>query len=100
MLFCWLSLSSTTRWGDNCAVELLIAESRASVKSIVKAKVHQMEIFVNGNMKSLFSSEQACFVFQHLALAKDYNTESMRRYSWTPDTLDNVNLVSSPVHSG
>ncbi|XP_067226304.1 ankyrin-3-like isoform X23 [Chanodichthys erythropterus] len=36
----------------------------------------------------------------HLALAKDYNTESMRRYSWTPDTLDNVNLVSSPVHSG
>ncbi|XP_077062172.1 ankyrin 3b isoform X22 [Siphateles boraxobius] len=36
----------------------------------------------------------------HLALAKDYNTESMRRYSWTPDTMDNVNLVSSPVHSG
>ncbi|XP_051771718.1 ankyrin-3 isoform X3 [Ctenopharyngodon idella] len=38
--------------------------------------------------------------YKHLALAKDYNTESMRRYSWTPDTLDNVNLVSSPVHSG
>ncbi|XP_056326154.1 ankyrin-3 isoform X9 [Danio aesculapii] len=36
----------------------------------------------------------------HLALAKDYTTDSMRRYSWTPDTLDNVNLVSSPVHSG
>ncbi|XP_057214021.1 ankyrin-3 isoform X42 [Triplophysa rosa] len=36
----------------------------------------------------------------HLALAKEYNTESARRYSWTPDTLDNVNLVSSPVHSG
>ncbi|KAF4106854.1 hypothetical protein G5714_012844 [Onychostoma macrolepis] len=36
----------------------------------------------------------------HLALAKDYNADSMRRYSWTPDTLDNVNLVSSPVHSG
>nr|XP_009304739.1 ankyrin-3 isoform X19 [Danio rerio] len=36
----------------------------------------------------------------HLALAKDYNTDSMRRYSWTPDTMDNVNLVSSPVHSG
>uniref|UniRef100_A0A8C1JU20 Ankyrin 3 n=1 Tax=Cyprinus carpio TaxID=7962 RepID=A0A8C1JU20_CYPCA len=36
----------------------------------------------------------------HLALAKDYNADSVRRYSWTPDTLDNVNLVSSPVHSG
>ncbi|XP_056326151.1 ankyrin-3 isoform X7 [Danio aesculapii] len=38
--------------------------------------------------------------YKHLALAKDYTTDSMRRYSWTPDTLDNVNLVSSPVHSG
>ncbi|XP_059386500.1 ankyrin-3-like isoform X15 [Carassius carassius] len=36
----------------------------------------------------------------HLALSKDYNVDSMRRYSWTPDTLDNVNLVSSPIHSG
>ncbi|TRY86859.1 hypothetical protein DNTS_002552, partial [Danionella cerebrum] len=36
----------------------------------------------------------------YLALAKDYTADSMRRYSWTPDTLDNVNLVSSPVHSG
>ncbi|XP_068610298.1 ankyrin-3-like [Brachionichthys hirsutus] len=35
----------------------------------------------------------------HLAAAKD-NDDSLRRYSWTPDTLDNVNLVSSPVHSG
>ncbi|XP_026078838.1 ankyrin-3-like isoform X33 [Carassius auratus] len=38
--------------------------------------------------------------YKHLALAKDYNADSMRRYSWTPDTQDNVNLVSSPVHSG
>ncbi|XP_051967996.1 ankyrin-3-like [Xyrauchen texanus] len=36
----------------------------------------------------------------HLALAKEYNTDSLRRYSWTPDTIDNVNLVSSPIHSG
>uniref|UniRef100_A0A8C2D4P0 Ankyrin 3 n=1 Tax=Cyprinus carpio TaxID=7962 RepID=A0A8C2D4P0_CYPCA len=36
----------------------------------------------------------------HLTLAKDYNANSMRRCSWTPETLDNVNLVSSPVHSG
>ncbi|XP_065098861.1 ankyrin-3 isoform X2 [Paramisgurnus dabryanus] len=36
----------------------------------------------------------------HLALGKEYNTDSLRRYSWTPDSLDNVNMVSSPVHSG
>ncbi|TSK14555.1 Ankyrin-3 [Bagarius yarrelli] len=36
----------------------------------------------------------------HLTVAKDYDTDSLRRYSWTADALDNVNLVSSPVHSG
>ncbi|XP_034050589.1 ankyrin-3-like isoform X3 [Thalassophryne amazonica] len=37
---------------------------------------------------------------KHLAVAKDFNGDSLRRYSWTSDGLDNVNLVSSPVHSG
>ncbi|XP_053094441.1 ankyrin-3 isoform X24 [Pangasianodon hypophthalmus] len=36
----------------------------------------------------------------HLAVAKEYDSDSLRRYSWTADALDNVNLVSSPVHSG
>uniref|UniRef100_A0A4W6CAM5 Ankyrin 3 n=1 Tax=Lates calcarifer TaxID=8187 RepID=A0A4W6CAM5_LATCA len=36
----------------------------------------------------------------HLAVAKDFDSESLRRYSWTADALDNVNLVSSPIHSG
>ncbi|XP_066518693.1 ankyrin-3 isoform X2 [Hoplias malabaricus] len=36
----------------------------------------------------------------HLAAAKDFDADSLRRYSWTADTLDNVNMVSSPVHSG
>uniref|UniRef100_A0A8C3B2B5 Ankyrin 3 n=1 Tax=Cyclopterus lumpus TaxID=8103 RepID=A0A8C3B2B5_CYCLU len=36
----------------------------------------------------------------HLAVAKDFDNDSLRRYSWTADALDNVNLVSSPVHSG
>uniref|UniRef100_A0A3Q3L5C2 Ankyrin-3-like n=1 Tax=Mastacembelus armatus TaxID=205130 RepID=A0A3Q3L5C2_9TELE len=36
----------------------------------------------------------------HLAVAKDVDNDSLRRYSWTPDALDNVNLVSSPIHSG
>ncbi|XP_047458828.1 ankyrin-3-like isoform X20 [Mugil cephalus] len=37
----------------------------------------------------------------HLAVTRDYNTECMRRYSWTPDTMDHShNTVSSPIHSG
>uniref|UniRef100_A0A673B242 Ankyrin 3 n=1 Tax=Sphaeramia orbicularis TaxID=375764 RepID=A0A673B242_9TELE len=36
----------------------------------------------------------------HLAVAKDADNDSLRRYSWTGDALDNVNLVSSPIHSG
>ncbi|XP_008435580.1 ankyrin-3-like isoform X18 [Poecilia reticulata] len=36
----------------------------------------------------------------HLLMTKDADNDSLRRYSWTADHLDNVNLVSSPVHSG
>uniref|UniRef100_A0A3P8VUE8 Ankyrin 3 n=1 Tax=Cynoglossus semilaevis TaxID=244447 RepID=A0A3P8VUE8_CYNSE len=36
----------------------------------------------------------------HLSAAKDCDNDSLRRYSWTGDALDNVNLVSSPIHSG
>ncbi|KAJ8264407.1 hypothetical protein GJAV_G00148820 [Gymnothorax javanicus] len=36
----------------------------------------------------------------HLSAARDYDADSLRRYSWAADTLDNVNLVSSPIHSG
>ncbi|XP_029953992.1 ankyrin-3-like isoform X3 [Salarias fasciatus] len=36
----------------------------------------------------------------HLSVAKDFDGDSLRRYSWTADALDNVNLVSSPIHSG
>ncbi|XP_031761163.1 ankyrin-3 isoform X19 [Xenopus tropicalis] len=37
---------------------------------------------------------------QHLSLTRDFDSDSLRHYSWAADTLDNVNLVSSPVHSG
>ncbi|XP_019715626.1 ankyrin-3 isoform X49 [Hippocampus comes] len=37
----------------------------------------------------------------HLAVTSDYNSECMRRYSWTPDTVDHGhNVASSPIHSG
>ncbi|XP_077469345.1 uncharacterized protein LOC144084621 isoform X2 [Stigmatopora argus] len=37
----------------------------------------------------------------HLAVTRDYNSECLRRYSWTPDTVDHGhNIASSPIHSG
>ncbi|XP_006837517.1 PREDICTED: ankyrin-3-like [Chrysochloris asiatica] len=37
---------------------------------------------------------------QHLTFPREFDSDSLRHYSWAADTLDNVNLVSSPVHSG
>uniref|UniRef100_A0A4W3JXF9 Ankyrin 3 n=1 Tax=Callorhinchus milii TaxID=7868 RepID=A0A4W3JXF9_CALMI len=36
----------------------------------------------------------------HLAATREYDSDSLKRFSWTADTLDNINLVSSPIHSG
>ncbi|XP_058891802.1 ankyrin-3-like isoform X8 [Acipenser ruthenus] len=36
----------------------------------------------------------------HLTVTKGCDSDSLRRYSWAADALDNVNLVSSPIHSG
>ncbi|XP_027862727.1 ankyrin-3-like isoform X20 [Xiphophorus couchianus] len=37
----------------------------------------------------------------HLAVTRDHSSDCMRRYSWTPDTMDHShNTVSSPIHSG
>ncbi|XP_058697984.1 ankyrin-3 isoform X14 [Poecile atricapillus] len=37
---------------------------------------------------------------QHLTFQREFDSDSLRHYSWAADTLDNVNLVSSPIHSG
>ncbi|XP_037127875.1 ankyrin-3-like isoform X38 [Syngnathus acus] len=38
---------------------------------------------------------------KHLAVTHEYNHECLRRYSWTPDTVDHGhNMASSPIHSG
>uniref|UniRef100_A0A663N5X7 Ankyrin 3 n=1 Tax=Athene cunicularia TaxID=194338 RepID=A0A663N5X7_ATHCN len=34
------------------------------------------------------------------AASLEFDSDSLRHYSWAADTLDNVNLVSSPIHSG
>ncbi|XP_072559730.1 ankyrin-3 isoform X41 [Paramormyrops kingsleyae] len=36
----------------------------------------------------------------HLAATRECDSDSLRRYSWAADALDNVHLVSSPIHSG
>ncbi|XP_028915467.1 ankyrin-3 isoform X12 [Ornithorhynchus anatinus] len=36
----------------------------------------------------------------HLTFTREFDSDSLRHYSWAADTLDNVNLVSSPIHSG
>uniref|UniRef100_A0A8C5MG84 Ankyrin 3 n=1 Tax=Leptobrachium leishanense TaxID=445787 RepID=A0A8C5MG84_9ANUR len=37
---------------------------------------------------------------QNQSFTREFDSDSLRHYSWAADTLDNVNLVSSPVHSG
>uniref|UniRef100_A0A663DS15 Ankyrin 3 n=1 Tax=Aquila chrysaetos chrysaetos TaxID=223781 RepID=A0A663DS15_AQUCH len=39
-------------------------------------------------------------VQMHLTFQREFDSDSLRHYSWAADTLDNVNLVSSPIHSG
>uniref|UniRef100_A0A670ZS15 Ankyrin 3 n=1 Tax=Pseudonaja textilis TaxID=8673 RepID=A0A670ZS15_PSETE len=34
------------------------------------------------------------------AFPREVDSDSLRHYSWAAETLDNVNLVSSPIHSG
>ncbi|XP_055503193.1 ankyrin-3 isoform X10 [Leucoraja erinacea] len=41
-----------------------------------------------------------CNSLKHLAVSREYDSDSLKRFSWTADTLDNVNLISSPIHSG
>ncbi|XP_074856249.1 ankyrin-3 isoform X5 [Carettochelys insculpta] len=36
----------------------------------------------------------------HLTFPREFDSDSLRHYSWAADTMDNVNLVSSPIHSG
>ncbi|KAG7263187.1 hypothetical protein CRUP_035765, partial [Coryphaenoides rupestris] len=63
---------------------------------------HKMNVPETMNEVLDMSDDEDMDVGNHLTVAKDtaVDSESLRRYSWTGDTMDNVNLVSSPVHSG
>lgn len=63
----------------------------------VHLKSFVMNIFVHLDIVEEFSDH--VFSSQHLFMAKEAD-DSLRRCSWTADALDNVNLVSSPIHSG
>ncbi|XP_075896522.1 ankyrin-3-like isoform X4 [Nelusetta ayraudi] len=52
--------------------------------------------------EAILSNRRSLVVEKHnqQGAAKDLDSDSLRRSSWTPDALENINLVSSPVHSG
>ncbi|XP_064176171.1 ankyrin-3 isoform X18 [Anguilla rostrata] len=76
-----LNRSSFTR--DSMMIEEILAPNKETLQSVCK----DISFIVEPQNK-------------HLAAAREYDTDSLRRYSWAADTLDNVNLVSSPIHSG
>ncbi|XP_036407667.1 ankyrin-3 isoform X2 [Megalops cyprinoides] len=76
-----LNRSSFAR--DSMMIEEILAPNKETLQSVCK----DMSFIVEPQNK-------------HLAAAREYDADSLRRYSWAADTLDNVNLVSSPIHSG
>ncbi|XP_073725418.1 ankyrin-3 isoform X4 [Misgurnus anguillicaudatus] len=77
-----LNRSSFAR--DSMMIEEMLAPTKDSLQSVFK----DISYMVDPQNK-------------HLAVTHEYNSECMRRYSWTPDTVDHShNTVCSPVHSG
>ncbi|XP_048047359.1 ankyrin-3 isoform X14 [Megalobrama amblycephala] len=77
-----LNRSSFAR--DSMMIEEMLAPTKDTLQSVFK----DISYMVDPQNK-------------HLAVTREYNSECMRRYSWTPDTVDHShNTVCSPVHSG
>ncbi|XP_061601867.1 ankyrin-3-like isoform X7 [Cololabis saira] len=77
-----LNRSSFAR--DSMMIEEILAPTKDSLQSVCK----DISYLVDPLNK-------------HLAVTRDYSSECMRRYSWTPDTMDHShNTASSPIHSG
>ncbi|XP_067311757.1 ankyrin-3 isoform X6 [Pseudorasbora parva] len=77
-----LNRSSFAR--DSMMIEEMLAPTKDTLQSVFK----DISYLVDPQNK-------------HLAVTREYNSECMRRYSWTPDTVDHShNTVCSPVHSG
>ncbi|XP_049319945.1 ankyrin-3 isoform X6 [Astyanax mexicanus] len=68
---------------DSMVIEEVIAPTKDTLQSVFK----DISYMVDPQNK-------------HLSVSREQN-ESLRRYSWTPDTMDHShNTVSSPIHSG
>ncbi|KAG1972797.1 ankyrin-3 [Pimephales promelas] len=77
-----LNRSSFAR--DSMMIEEMLAPTKDTLQSVFK----DISYMVDPQNK-------------HLAVTREYNSECMRRYSWTPDTVDHShNAACSPVHSG
>ncbi|XP_066522958.1 ankyrin-3 [Hoplias malabaricus] len=77
------TLNRTSCMRDSMVVEEVIAPTKDTLQSVFK----DISYVVDPPNK-------------HLSVSREQN-ECMRRYSWTPDTVDHThNTVSSPVHSG
>ncbi|XP_056091055.1 ankyrin-3 isoform X26 [Rhinichthys klamathensis goyatoka] len=77
-----LNRSSFAR--DSMMIEEMLAPTKDTLQSVFK----DISYMVDPQNK-------------HLAVTREYNSECMRRYSWTPDTVDHShNTACSPVHSG
>ncbi|XDV43074.1 hypothetical protein PO909_011620, partial [Leuciscus waleckii] len=77
-----LNRSSFAR--DSMMIEEMLAPTKDTLQSVFK----DISYMVDPQNK-------------HLAVTREYNNECMRRYSWTPDTVDHShNTACSPVHSG
>ncbi|XP_051779830.1 ankyrin-3 isoform X6 [Erpetoichthys calabaricus] len=76
-----LNRSSFAR--DSFMIEEILAPSKDTVQSVCK------------DVSFITDSQN-----KHLAVTRECDSDSLRRCSWITDHLDNVNLVSSPIHSG
>ncbi|KAG7462920.1 hypothetical protein MATL_G00189840 [Megalops atlanticus] len=76
-----LNRSSFAR--DSMMIEEILAPTKDTLQSVCK----DISFVVDPQNK-------------HLAVTRECNSDALRRYSWAADTLDNANLVSSPIHSG
>ncbi|XP_058882468.1 ankyrin-3-like isoform X32 [Acipenser ruthenus] len=76
-----LNRSSFAR--DSIMIEEILAPPKDTLQSVLK------------DYSFIIDSQN-----KHLTVTREYDSDSLRRYSWTADALDNVNLVSSPIHSG
>ncbi|XP_048361054.1 ankyrin-3 isoform X5 [Sphaerodactylus townsendi] len=95
-----LNRSSFAR--DSMMIEELLVPSKDQENKVasVDASAPPMPSRSQGHMFPRTFRHPMKHVERHLTFPREFDSDSLRHYSWAADTLDNVNLVSSPIHSG